>query len=39
MPRLVKLVQEIINNCYHSVIVITFGLAQSDHMKRPLLYK
>ncbi len=25
--------------CYHSVIVITFGLAQSDHIKRLLLYK
>jgi hypothetical protein len=24
--------------CYHSVNVITFGLAQSDHIKRLLLY-
>ncbi len=24
--------------CYHSVFVITFGLAQSDHIKRLLLY-
>ncbi len=25
--------------CYHSVNVITFGLAQSDHIKRLLLYR
>jgi hypothetical protein len=25
--------------CYHSVNVITFSLAQSDHIKRRLLYK
>ena len=24
--------------CYHSLIVITFSLAQSDHIKRRLLY-
>ena len=24
--------------CYHSVIVIRFSLAQSDHIKRHLLY-
>ncbi len=30
--------QEVISYCYQSVNVITLGLAQSDHIKRPPLY-
>jgi len=30
--------QSIFGLCYHSVNVITFSLAQSDHIKRLLLY-
>ena len=38
-PICYLLLRNIISDCYHSVNVITFGLVQSDHIKRLLLYK
>ncbi len=37
-PFTIAYYKETTGYCYHSVNVITFGLAQSDHIKRLLLY-
>ncbi len=37
--NLLELTKKTIGNFYHSVNVITSGLAKSDHIKRLLLYK